>query len=299
MRKLRETGPVDEWLADGCRERILAGQGRAARANYKAQLDAIHIAFKGTDIEVVGRTPTKDLAKQLGKKLDATSSDGERGFTDDLAEVRTIKDRLQRLKDVLRDAYANEIIARAPAILVDGFQLRSGKKLVKWLMLEDMKALHQVLLEPRSESERMPFLLSEACLFTGLRFGEVSAFRWHETLAGVHDFVPIEWTWDRRARCLKRSKADGVQWQIPYTKQLAGVLERVRDCSARDEGFVFSDGIEALAPIRYERWRKYFRRAIDRAQLDVPRGYSQKIFRNSFVVWGKVCGVPLGFVQAQ
>lgn len=290
---------VDEWLADGCRERILAGQGRATRANYSSQLDAVALAFRGQDLAVVARTPGKDLAKLLSKKLEPVSPDEERRFTKESVEVRTTKDRIQRLKDVFRDAYANDVLSRAPAILVDGFQLRSGKKLVKWLMLDDMQALHKVLQSPQDDVERVAFLLTEACMFTGLRFSEVSAFRWKETLSGVEDFVPIEWTWDRRGKALKGTKADGAQWQIPYTTQLEKVIKRVRKHSSRERGFVFATEASSDRPMLYEHWRKSFRKAIERAELDIPRGYSQKIFRNSFIVWGKVCGVPLGFMQAQ
>jgi len=77
-----------------------------------------------------------------------------------------------------------------------------------------------------------------------------------ETLSGVHDFVPIEWTWDRREKKLKGTKADGAQWQIPYTTPLAGVIESIGKDSKRDRGFVFASEDGADRPMRYEHWRR-------------------------------------------
>ena len=295
----RQSWTVDEWLADGCRDRILSGQNRAAKANYCAQIDALEVAFRGQRLSVVAKTPGKDLAKLLSRKLEPSEGEAFRDFSDERVGTRTVKDRLQRLKDVLRDAYANEAIDRAPALLVDGFQMRSGKQLVKWLMYEEMQRLHNVLQKPNSDGERVAFMLTEACMFTGLRFGEAAAFRWDETLAGVRDFVPVEWAWARREKALKGTKADGAQWQIPLTSQLQDVLSRASQSRQDGSAFVFATSEGRDRPIRYEHWRKHFRRAVERAELDLPKGYSQKIFRNSFVVWGKVCGVPLGFIQAQ
>lgn len=295
------TWTLAQWLEDGgCRDRLLNGHSAAAKANYQALLDAVEDGLGNEELEVLARLKGVQLARKLTRYV---VNYGVR--RPGSVRPRTVADRLQRLKDVLEDSYDHDAITKYPKIFRDHYKVKSnGKKMAVWLTVEEMKALLEVLRDPHNDVEAVAFALAEVCLFTGLRYGEVAAWRWKETLKGAKDFIAIDWTWSTKdgGFLARETKNDG-EWQIPYTKQLAAVMKRVP--KRRGIDFVFavhpddSKVEDKNRPILYSRWRKLLQEAADRAGITLPKDHSQKIFRKSFVVWGKVCGVRLGFMQAQ
>lgn len=283
---------LEDWIdGGGARSRILHGYAGGTLANYTAQLDAITQALGEKPLDAISRMKPNDLVKRL--RLVSLQEGKE------TVMPLTVKGRYQRLKDVMRDAWTERAIVDVPQLLVENFQIRVPKKNRNWFTLKQLKDLIRVLRAPRNDAESIAFILIEACLYSGLRYGEVAAWRWKQTLKGVHDFIPIEWAWNTRDRCLVPATKEGEEWQVPLTKPLSNVIERARSLTGEGKGLVFAVDDNYDQPILYTRWRRLLVTALDRASVEKPDGDAQKAFRNTFIVWGKICGVPVGLMQAQ
>ena len=67
--------------------------------------------------------------------------------------------------------------------------------------------------------------------------------------------------------------------------------------TGRENVFLFPRHDEPKAPFSYKKWCDLFKSAVDRAGVELPKGYVQKILRHSFVLAARRAKVPTDFVQ--
>ena len=142
-------------------------------------------------------------------------------------------------------------------------------------------------------------------MYSGLRWGEVAALQWSEGELGsqywkavdtASNLLSIRVSWKRRGETLGPTKT-GNTWSAICADNLKDTLRRVQLVTGRGDAFLFPRHDDPNAPFSYKKWCDLFKGAVDRAGVELPKGYVQKILRHSFVLAARRAKVPTEFVQ--
>jgi integrase len=275
-----------------------------AGKNYASWLGAIGMAFEECSLAEVADMTPEACGKLLTKMIDP--KDTTRWHDERVVGSRTVNSRLNSLEQLLRYAIDNDWIMGQPRFF-SATMWRAPKEEppLRWWNITEMAAVRAELLKPRGKEEVVPFLMAELLMSSGLRWGEVAALQWNAGEQGPYywnavnpskPLLSIRVAWKRRGDALGPTKT-GNTWSAICTDNVNDALRRTKLVTGGGGTFLFPHHDDPLFAFSYKRWCKLFRRAVDRAGVELPRGYVQKILRHSFVFAARRAKVPSNLVQ--
>jgi len=278
--------------------------GSEAGKNYASLLGAIGMAFEEKSLAEVAEMTPEACGAYLWRRIDP--KDTTRWHDARSVGSRTVNSRLDSLEQLLRYSIDNDWITGQPRYF-NATRWRAPKEEppLRWWSIAEMEAVREALKQPRSRDEVVPFLMAELLLLLGLRWGEVAALSWQQGEDGSLFWrevdpssrtLSIRVSWKRRAETLGPTKT-GNTWSAICTDNVNDCLRRIMLVTGSGRGYLFPHHHDPDLAFSYKRWAEMFKRAVDRAGVELPTGYAQKILRHSFVHAARRAKVPSKLVQ--
>ena len=278
--------------------------GVEAGKNYRSWLGAVAMAFEDLSLAEVADLTPESCGARLWRMIDP--KDTTRWHDEGFVGGRTVNSRLNSLEALLRYSIDNDWLIGQPRFFSASPWTAPHDDLpIRWWDMEQLEAVHRELQLPRDDEEVVAFLMAEALMFSGLRWGEVAAQQWIAGQNGPYHWkavdpsrsmLTIRVSWKRRGETLGPTKT-GNTWSAICTQKLSDTLRKLKLVTGKGGTFLFPRPDDPSAVIRYERWRELFKRAAARAEVKLPRGYAQKILRHSYVFAARRAKVPSEYVQ--
>lgn len=270
---------------------------RRTVATIDAEVKAVVDALGDRPLESFRTGELRQLRGVLDGRLD---EDGQL-IPETKVAPRSIINRMNRLKDILRQAVgAGELVA-APSILLDGIprklaqQSQRVKRGQSPLSLDEMQRILPELQKPTTDREVVGFAMTDFCFRGGFRWGEVAGAR-YDTSFRRDGAILISESWDSVERVQDGTKTMN-SWWATLTTPMQAALNIVEPITKPSKGYVFSI-TGGRTPLEYKQWRKCMIDVMERADVRWRDGLAQKLFRKSFVTWSAVCGVPAKLVSS-
>ncbi len=281
-----------------------ARPGSEAGENYASWLRAIALAFHENSLAEVADVTPEACGDRLWRRIDP--KDTTRWHPEHSVGSRTVNSRLNALEQLLRHAIDNDWIVGQPRFFsATRWQAPKQDPPLRWWGIEEVEAVRLQLRQPSSDEEVVPFLMAELLMYSGLRWGEVAALQWNTGQQGPYHWravdpaspvLSIRVSWKRRDEALGPTKT-GNTWSAISTKNVNDTLAQIRLVTGSAGGFLFPHPTNPQAAFPYKKWCRMFRRAVDRAGVELPKDYVQKILRHSFVFAARRAKVPSRLVQ--
>ena len=282
----------------------MARPGVEAGKNYRSWLGAVAMAFEDLSLAEVADMTSETCGEDLWRFIDP--KDTTRWRDDGFVGGRTVNSRLNSLEALLRYSIDHDWIIGQPRFFsASPWTAPIKDPPLRWWNIEEMEAVYAQLQQPHGDEEVIPFLMAELLMFSGLRWGEVAALQWSAGGHGQYHWravkpssrlLSIRVAWKQRGECLGPTKT-GNTWSAICTESVSETLRRTKLVTGSGGTFLFPHHEDSAAAFSYKRWCKVFRGAVDRAGVELPRGYVQKILRHSFVFAARRAKVPSKLVQ--
>ncbi|MCP5059779.1 MAG: hypothetical protein GY937_24005 [bacterium] len=290
----RRRGPVFSEWADRWLEDLKGEIEESTRRNYKSHVEDLKRRMGKETLASISLGAVKVLRKQLSSSLAA----------------RTVQSRLGVLRLILIDAREDGLIDSTPfdspsrtRRTKKGTAATSTRRITfQPYSFEELAALAKVLRQPRTPDERRFFPLTEALLYTGLRWAEPAAWVWPDlSIAGgrievlrtlpKHGVIRLEEFTSLEKVNEAFPPKTGTSWGITVRRPLRELLLRQRQVSylGRENGWVFPNSRKGH--LHYPNWlRRGWEPALRRAGVSPRAGDAQKSLRRTYVVSSLVCG---------
>ena len=283
------------------------GTGDHAAQNLDANIESVNLLMGDQTVEEVAGL-TRSAAAAALKPHTAKGRTGA-------VSTETLKKRLAALYQLIewtREPTGGNCFS-GHAVLLEGtwkpatHKNSTQKKHLPHYTVKQLVQLDKVCRSPGPDpEEQIAFRFIRGCILGGWRWAEVAGLSFDlveddaefPEIEGVEvdgDYLIIGRAWKRKGKKWSPTKP-GVAWTAVITP---GLREVIRECHRENTGagLLFPNPSQPDEPLPYEKYRKHFLAALDRARLKKKSGYLQKSLRHSFAYAAKRAGVAEQWVS--